>query len=300
MSIYVEIRIEAPMDVLWRYTQAPELHERWDLRFTRIEYLPRPDETQPQRFLYSTRIGFGMTINGEGESTRSHDAHGQRTSALKFWSDDRKSLIREGSGYWKYIPTDDGLRFLTKYDYRVRFGVLGRLFDRLIFRPLMGWTTAWSFDRLRLWIEKGIDPALSLQRSLVYAFSRITIAFVWLYHGLIPKLLYRHPDEIAMLQDAGASSEHVQRIAAAIGWAEIVFGVFFVVAWRARWIFYACIALMVIATVGVSINSPRFLAAPFNPVTLNILLIALSVVGLLSMSNLPSSRRCLRNPHETQ
>ena len=79
------------------------------------------------------------------------------------------SLIREGSGYWRYVPTGDGIRFLTWYDYRTRFGPFGRVIDRLIFRPLMGWATAWSFDRLRLWIERGIDPALSMQRSLAHA-----------------------------------------------------------------------------------------------------------------------------------
>ena len=48
--IYVEIRIRCGMDDLWRLTQTPELHRRWDLRFTDIEYLPRPDEAEPQRF----------------------------------------------------------------------------------------------------------------------------------------------------------------------------------------------------------------------------------------------------------
>ena len=72
---------------------------------------------------------------------------------LRFWSQDPKSLIREGSGYWKYVPHgDDGrtILFLTLYHYRVRFGALGRFLDRLLFRPLIGWATAWSFDRLRL------------------------------------------------------------------------------------------------------------------------------------------------------
>jgi hypothetical protein len=98
MGIYVEIFIRAPMEDLWQKTQEPKLHERWDLRFSRIDYLPRqPDE--PQRFLYSTRIGAGIRIDGEGESTGEHDgASGQRTSALKFWSKDPKSLIEVGSG----------------------------------------------------------------------------------------------------------------------------------------------------------------------------------------------------------
>jgi hypothetical protein len=37
MSIYVEILVRAPMDALWAHTQTPALHERWDLRFHRIE-----------------------------------------------------------------------------------------------------------------------------------------------------------------------------------------------------------------------------------------------------------------------
>jgi len=160
-KIYVQIDIRAPIDGVWRLTQTPDLHQRWDLRFTEITYLPRPDDSQPQRFLYTTRIGFGLKIRGEGESVGARDGPGgARTSALRFWSQDPKSLIREGSGYWKYVPHgDDGrtILFLTLYDYGVRFGALGRLLDRLLFRPLIGWATAWSFDRLRLWIEKDID-----------------------------------------------------------------------------------------------------------------------------------------------
>src|SRR5262245_5777849 len=151
MSIYVETSVHGSLDELWRRTQDPEEHEKWDLRFTRIEYLPRPDASQPQRFRYSTRIGFGVAISGEGESVGSEvRGDGPRTSALRFWSDDRKSLIREGSGYWQYVPGPDGIRFLTVYDYRVQYGLIGRAVDAVLFRPLITWATAWSFDRLRL------------------------------------------------------------------------------------------------------------------------------------------------------
>jgi hypothetical protein len=43
------------------------------------------------------------------------------------------------------------VRFLTGYDYGTRFGLPGQVIDRLALRPLLGWATAWSFDRLRLW-----------------------------------------------------------------------------------------------------------------------------------------------------
>src|SRR5207247_6179098 len=142
------IEICAGVDGVCRHTQVPELHQRWDLLFTSIDYLPKNSEEEPQRFRYSTRLGFGLKIDGEGESTGTReDANGLRTSALKFWSADPKSLIAEGSGYWQYIPTASGVTFLTWYDYRTRFGAAGRLIDRLLFRPLIGWATAWSFDR---------------------------------------------------------------------------------------------------------------------------------------------------------
>src|SRR6267154_6616652 len=139
MSIYVEILIHGNIDELWQKTQEPQLHQRWDLRFSQIDYLLRqPGEAQ--KFVYSTRIGAGLRISGEGESAGEHDdSSGQRTSALKFWSRDPKSLIEAGSGYWQYTPSGSGIRFLTSYDYRTRFGAIGKIIDRMVFRPLIGW-----------------------------------------------------------------------------------------------------------------------------------------------------------------
>ena len=112
MDIYVEIPILCAVDELWEKTQNPALHQRWDLRFTEIEYLPRTGE-EPQEFLYRTRIGLGIKIDGKGESTGTKDGEGgTRTSSLKFWSDDPKSLIKMGSEYWKYVPTRTGSAFL--------------------------------------------------------------------------------------------------------------------------------------------------------------------------------------------
>ena len=96
-GIYVELRIRSTLEEIWRLTQRPEVHERWDLRFTRIHYLPRPDPGLPQQFLYETRIGFGLAIRGTGESVGTRNLpDGSATSALRFSSADPKSLIREG------------------------------------------------------------------------------------------------------------------------------------------------------------------------------------------------------------
>ncbi|MBD0843199.1 hypothetical protein [Streptomyces sp. TRM68416] len=157
-GLYIEARIRADLDELWARTQEPSQHQRWDLRFTEIAHLPHA-EGEPQRFRYATRVLPGLTVAGTGISAGEKERpDGTRTSALRFASPHPLSLLAEGSGYWRYVPDDDGIRFLTGYDYRPRWGALGALADRLLFRPLMGWATAWSFDRLRLWLEHGITP----------------------------------------------------------------------------------------------------------------------------------------------
>lgn len=295
-SIYVQIDIHGPIERVWELTQTPHLHQQWDLRFTEITYLSCPEPGKPQRFLYATRIGFGLAIRGEGETVGiRNDVGGRRSSALKFRSDDPKSLIRAGSGYWKYVPLPDGgMRFLTGYDYDVRFGILGRLVDRFAFRPLMGWATAWSFDRLRLWVESGVPPAITMRRTLTHASARVALAVVWLYQGIVPKLLFPSLDELAMLRAAGFSDAAARAVRTGMGWAEIALGLTLLLAWRSRWPVWLTLVLMPLAAIGVAITSPRFLAMAFNPIALNASVFALAVIALLESVDLPAARRCVR------
>ena len=297
MGIYVEVLMHAPMESLWAHTQEPSLHERWDLRFSTIEYLPRPDPSEPQRFLYATRIGFGMQVAGEGESLGERNLPGDsRVSSLKFSSDDFRSLIREGSGYWKYIPTPEGIRFLTWYDYRTRFGLFGKLFDRAVFRPMIGWATAWSFDRLRLWLERGVPPAVALRQAVTHTFARIAMAFVFAYHGLVPKLLRRDPDELAMLRDLGTPTAWAPTALTLAGLAELLLAIVLVLDHRRRWPVVAVLFVMAAATATVAIGSPRYLGAAFNPVSLNMCVAALAAIDLLNLGDLPSASNCRRTP----
>lgn len=296
MSIYVEILMRADLEALWRSTQTPDLHAQWDLRFTDIEYLPRPDPCLPQRFLYRTRIGFGLAVEGEGETVGARDeATGRRTSALKFWSHDPRSLIREGSGYWQYVPCEEGVRFLTRYDYRTRFGAVGRWFDALVFRPLMGWATAWSFDRLRLWLERGVDPRLSLERAMLHGIARVTLAVIWLYQGIVPKLLFRDGGELNILRSVGLFHGREASILSLAGLGEILFGLLMLCAWRSRQIFIANVVLLALLALG-AIGSPAIFVAPFNPVALSLAMTGLALIGYRTGKDLPTARNCRRRP----
>jgi uncharacterized protein YndB with AHSA1/START domain len=154
-GIYVEIEIAAPLERVWELSQAPEAHGRWDLRFSAITPLEERVDGEPYRFRYEralplhTIVGTGIAL-GERESAASG-----RTSALRFTTDDRLSPLRDGRGYWRYTPTAGGTLFVTGYDYRPGWGAA---IDRVVLRRLIGWMTAWSFDRLRIWAETGVEP----------------------------------------------------------------------------------------------------------------------------------------------
>jgi len=282
------------METLWNATQKPDIHERWDIRFTEIRYLPRTRETEPQRFLYATRIGFGLRIEGEGESVGQSDRNGDRTSALRFWSDDRKSLIRTGSGYWRYVPTDAGVRFITQYDYETRFGVAGRALD-LAFRPLLGWATAWSFDRLRLWLERGAEPAATLERSLVHWIGRGTLAFIWLFHGIVPKLL-APAGEIDLVTRTGIPSPLAPSLVLAAAAFEIALGVGILVLRDVRPLLALSSVLAIGLAVVTSARMPELVVAPFQPITLGAAMVGLALVAAAADRDLPRARRCLRKP----
>ncbi len=166
-ALYVETVIRADMETVWHLTQDPELHARWDLRFSAIAPMG-VDERGRTRFRYERSLPWHV-IKGMGVSLGERDRpDGTRTSALAFSTDDRLSPLRSGQGYWRYIPTDDGIRFITGYDYRPGWG---RLAD-LAVRPIVLWMTAWSFDRLRLWAEGITAPEQARVRSILALWRR--------------------------------------------------------------------------------------------------------------------------------
>jgi hypothetical protein len=299
MSIFVETDMAVALDSLWSRTQDPALHQRWDLRFTDIAYAPGPAPIagEPQRFAYGTRLAFGLAIRGGGETVAERPRpDGGRVSVLRFWSASRLSLIREGRGYWSYTPTHDGVRFRTVYAYETRFGRIGRLIDRAVFRPLIGWATAWSFDRLRLWAERGIDPASSGRGALVHGLARVGLAATFAWHGLVPKLLGPDATELRMMADLRVPDAAIVGALRVIGAAEIALALALLLTWHRAGFAWLSLAFAGIATAVTGIASPQLIGGAFTPVTLNLGLGLLAAIDLLTLDGIPSAGRCRRRP----
>ncbi len=145
--VHVAIRIDAPLAEVWRITQDHRLHPTWDHRFSAIEMLAADGEVKTGTVMrYEKRIA-GVTIRGHGRYKLHRP---MQQSTFEFWSDDRRSPIRRGVGLWRYRAlADGGVEFRTSYTYDVRWGLAGKLFDRLVLRRWFQWETQRSFARLR-------------------------------------------------------------------------------------------------------------------------------------------------------
>ena len=124
-----------------------------------------------------------------------------------------------------------------------------------------------------------------MPQNSIHVVARLGLAFVFAYHGLVPKLLTRHKDEIAMLRDVGLPAERANTALTAFGIGEVAFACCLLFFWRRRWPLYACIAAMGLGAIGVMMSSPRFTTAAFNPVSLNAAVACLAAVDLLALKS---------------
>ncbi|WP_391116973.1 DoxX-like family protein [Psychrobacillus sp. L3] len=237
-----------------------------------------------------------MNIAGWGKSVGTfHAKDDSRTSSLHFGTDQAISIIREGKGYWKYKPDQSSITFLTQYDYETNFGAIGRFFDRLIFRPLIGWATALSFDVLKRWLEKGESPSAQYSRFFSHWIITLLFFFVWIYQGLVPKLIMMHPEEVSMTKNLLAiTTSEASGIVATIGIAEIIFGFIWLLYSNKKRLLGIQLILFPLLTLSAIYADPTILSHPFNPLTFNVTLFGLSIIGFFMSKDIPSAKSCKR------
>jgi len=168
--------------------------------------------------------------------------------------------------------------------------------DAALFRPLMGWATAWSFDRLRLWIEKGIAPETSFLRSLVHTLARVTLAVVWIYQGVVPKILFPQTGELEIFKSTGVYPGRELTGVGVLGTAQAILGLIHLWAWRSKVPLAISLVTLAILGGGTFIARPDLFILPFNPTTLILMMVALTAIDWACVRDLPTARRCRRRP----
>lgn len=110
--------------------------------------------------------------------------------------------------------------------------------------------------------------------------ARWSVAFVFLYHGLVPKLLLMHPSEIALISATPTMGLDPRLLVQGAGFAEVALAALLVFQWQSRWPLYvAAVALGVLILMTV-VFVPSILVEAFNPLSLTVTTLALVWVAL--------------------
>lgn len=100
--------------------------------------------------------------------------------------------------------------------------------------------------------------------------ARYTLGFIFIYHGLVPKILFLSQTELAMNRAHGFLGIAPERIALMGGVAEIVLGLLIVLYRRAIWPVGLAMLGLLLLLLDVMLVMPQLLVEAFNPVTINI------------------------------
>ena len=148
-------------------------------------------------------------------------------------------------------------------------------------------------------VEKGIRPEDSRRMAAINLLARVTLAFVWIYQGLGPKLLYPHTGEVEIVRAANPPLLSAEGWVGTIGVLEIVYGLVILFLVRAKWVLKLNIVVLGVLTVGAFISTPVLFIEPFNPVAINVAMIGLAGIALIAMRDLPTAKMCKRKKEPT-
>ena len=118
-------------------------------------------------------------------------------------------------------------------------------------------------------MTNGIKPVSQEQAINSYNLSRLAIAFIWLYHGLVPKLIFRHATELELINQGPVlgSAELTLMLA---GIAEVLIGIGVVIFWKQAWPIYLSLVGFVVLLVASVVIAPEQAVHAFNPITLTV------------------------------
>jgi hypothetical protein len=110
---------------------------------------------------------------------------------------------------------------------------------------------------------------------------RGTLAFSWVYQGLIQKLMGPHSDELKMDLALGVSLEQARIISYGAGVMEVGIGIAIVLFSRSVWPLWITILAMIGFLAYVGAATPDLLVGAFNAPTINTCMAGLAVVAIM-------------------
>ena len=112
-----------------------------------------------------------------------------------------------------------------------------------------------------------------------YNISRFAIAFIWLYHGLIPKLIFQHATELELI-NKGPLIGTAESTLFLAGIGEVLIGICVLIFWNRAWPVYLSLVGFTVLLVASIAISPSHAVHAFNPITLTVSAIFFCLIQL--------------------
>ena len=112
--------------------------------------------------------------------------------------------------------------------------------------------------------------------------ARLALALVFIWHGLVPKILWLSPDEVAMISVHGLPAHGVfapEVIARLGGISEVLLGLLLVGVRSRRWPLLLAGAVLILLLLDVLLLSPHLLVQALNPLSTNLAALTLCAVA---------------------
>ena len=114
----------------------------------------------------------------------------------------------------------------------------------------------------------------------IHIMARATLAFVWIYQGLVPKVLFPNSGELEIFRSTGIFPGKELTWVVALGVTQALLGLFHLAAWRSRAPLWTGLGTLALLGGGGLITRPDLFILPFNPVSLILMMVALTVIDL--------------------
>ena len=108
--------------------------------------------------------------------------------------------------------------------------------------------------------------------------TRATLAFVWVYQGLVPKILRPDTGELEIFESSGLFGTRASLAVTTLGVAQIAIGLLLVAYPRSPWPLRINVAALVLLGAAMLIVQPGVFLLPFNPAGLLVSMVALSAI----------------------
>ena len=112
--------------------------------------------------------------------------------------------------------------------------------------------------------------------NVVKRAARLSLGFVWIYEGVVPKILFiaAHPGQIELVRHSGLFWDSPETTLLVLGIAQALMGVVLVIGWVERAAVLVATAAMGVLIVLVASGNPGMLTEPYGALIKDLCLIA--------------------------